>query len=147
MEKIKNKNNLIIALSLILVVVLVFVSIIYKDSSDKGNSKNNSNKKNNPVEKVDVNNLTEDKTIDGLKIDNIVIEGIDEITISADINNVTTKDYPATLLNFVLLDGDGKVLKKLPTQISKIKAGEKETITVDVTGYYGDSRDFRLEKR
>ena len=139
MEK---KNQYIFAVSIVIIVILLGIFLI--------NNNNIGNKSSDPgiEKKGDRNNLTESKKIDDLEVNDIVINKTEtNITIIASINNVTDKDYPATSLNFVLLDGDGKVIKKIPISISKIKVGEKENITVDVTGYYGDSRDFRLEKR
>ena len=143
MKKISKQKLLIIGLISVLIVIFILLGFIF---NDKNNGKNSSNKK-DPLEKVDVNNLTNDKTIDGLKIGNIIISGDDRIIITVDITNTTDNDYPATKLNFVLIDGEGKILNKIPTEVSNIKVGEKETITVDVTGYYGASRDFRLERR
>ena len=99
-------------------------------------------------ENKDVNHLTEDKNIDGLKISGINIEKTDtEIIVKMNITNTTKVNSRAFNGYIVVLDREGNDIGKVAVKVPDIEVNEIVTISADINEYYGNARDFRLEKK
>ena len=144
MSFIKNKKILIICFIALLVIALVIGITVSNKNSEK--------KKEEALKQAEIkkrnNHLTDKKEFEGLNIENIIITRYDDkITISMDFVNNTNADIAAFNGNLVILDVDDKEIGKVGVSVNAIPKSEKTTIETDITKYYGEARDFKIEKQ
>ena len=151
--------------TIITIIVVVIIGIILINSSKKGNNEvqqqvqqqSTSSTKENKTEeftskledgtKVNTSNkLSETKTFQGLKITNIQLTNKDNKTeLIADIENPTTKDTGAMLVNVVLYDKNKTTIATIGGRISPIKAGGKTQFSTTAMIDYTNIYDFEFK--
>ena len=144
MKYLKNKR-IIIGL-----VVVLFITLVFFVSNDKRkqNIKKTKEKEQAEILYKRANHLTDKKTFEGLDIKNIVINRLeDKINISMDLINNSVGNIDEFNGYLVLLDIDGKDVGKVKISVPAIPKSDKASITVDITKYYGEARNFRIEKK
>lgn len=143
MNKIYNKKRIIVVVGLLVIALVVGISI--SKPSNKNSSKNSKNQQ--QVDRSKINDITKAKEIEGIKISNIVIGGDDTtITVTMDLVNTTDKDIKGFNAYFVPLDIDRKSLGNIDIKVPTIHKNDKASITIDITKYYGETRDFKIVK-
>lgn len=149
----KKEKQLII----IIIAIAVSIAIIYMIAKSINKSSENKKEQNVIIEQY-VQNLTdgtkintsaklnEEKSFQGLKISNIQFTNRNGKTeLIADVENNTTEDTEAMLVDVILYDKEGKQIATMSGRISPIKKGEKKQFSTVSVLDHTDAYNFELK--
>ena len=146
---------------ILLVIAVVIIGIVWftTRSKDKEVVGENNNNVSQEVQKEEMtttledgtklntsNGLKSEKEFEGLRIKNIQLTNKDNKTeLVADIENNSTRDKEAMLVDVVLLDKSGQEVGRIGGRISPIRAGETKQFSTSSMKDYSGAYDFKLE--
>ena len=160
------KRLILLVILLIVLIVVIIASVGIINNLDKNNDNIQNNEQENiapPEVQNEVNEefveildngikqntsskLKEEKTINGLLIDNIdLFMSNGQTILRADVENKSDKDVGVTGINIILLNKDGSAYCIIPGVINAIKKGEKTKIEVPTTLDFSNAYDFKVE--
>lgn len=151
MEK-REKQSMIIIIIIIAIIAAIYIiaKSINKDSDNKI-------EQNDIIEQYAQNltdgtkintstKLREEKNFQGLKISNIQFTNRNGKTeLIADVENNTTEDTEAMLVDVILYDKEGKQIATMSGRISPIKKGEKKQFSTVSVLDHTDAYNFELK--
>ena len=148
----KSNEKKMIVILLVIAVVIIGIVWFTTRSKDKEVVGENNNNVSQEVQKEEMTTTLEDgtklNTSNGLKSEK-EFEGLtnkdNKTELAADIENNSTRDKEAMLVDVVLLDKSGQEVGRIGGRISPIRAGETKQFSTSSMKDYSGAYDFKLE--
>ncbi len=142
LSNLKPAQKMLLVVTAIFVVLLVafsgFMAFIMKPNINDNNAK--------VAEEKISQKLLENKTFQGLNIQDIEIESTDSIThLMANITNSNANEFPAGMVDIVFLDGSGKEMGRVPTYIDSMPSKGQIRIDTVIKKEYKNAANFKVE--
>ena len=140
-------SNLKPAQKILLVIVAVFVVMLVAYSGFMAFKKSPAADRNAEVAEEHVSEeLLQNKTFQGLAIQDIEIESTDSLThLMANITNNNENEFPAGMVDIVFLDGSNKEMGRVPTYIDTMASKGQIRIDTVIKKEYKNAANFKVE--
>lgn len=157
-KTVKAIVGLVAIIMLIVVGIVLITNINSKKDNENGTQQVENEEKTNKDEYVSegeggirVNiskKIKEEKEIDGLKITDMEITEVDNVsTIVANVKNETKEDKGEYAIEIKLVDKERKEITRIAGYIGKIKAGESMALTTSATYDFANAYDCEIIKK
>ena len=140
-------SNLKPAQKVLLIVVAVFVVMLVAYSGFMAFKKAPATDRNATVAEEHVSEeLLQNKTFQGLAIQDIEIESTDSLThLMANITNNNENEFPAGMVDIVFLDSSNKEMGRVPTYIDTMASKGQIRIDTVIKKEYKNAANFKVE--
>lgn len=154
--KVKNKKRVMMIVGVVIIAMILIIAVVVINNSKKrkvGENGTNQNQKyvtiaQDGTKTNSSKKLLKDKKIEGLKVTNISLTGINNTTtLKADIENHTNKTVESFACILKLLDENEKTIVELNGIINTTKSGEITSLNVTGTTDFSNAYDFEIIKK
>ncbi len=170
-----SRNRLFLFIIISIIIICIIIGIVVLNNNAKNNSENNNSNNNqansngnnsyvdgstgiidmnntknatisNGIKKNTSNKLSQEKTFEGMKITNILLQAENGVsTLTANVENTSGKDFSSKSIVMKFTNEDGSSYAELEGIISDVKAGETTMIDAGTTADIINAYDFTIE--